>query len=53
MTWLVILVAILILVGVIWSLASRVGRGFDVKPNKRIKSGNKNSTDHDGKNDRS
>jgi hypothetical protein len=31
MAWLLILVIVMIVVGVLWSLASRVGRGYNVR----------------------
>jgi hypothetical protein len=38
---------VLALAGVIWSLAHRIGRGFDTTPNKPIEGGKKNSNDRD------
>ncbi len=31
MTWLLILVIAAVLVGILWSLASRIGRGYNVR----------------------
>lgn len=45
MTWLLILVIVVVLVGLIWSLASRVGRGYGVKPKEEAKPGAKKSRD--------
>ncbi|MDH3688140.1 MAG: hypothetical protein OEU36_01485 [Gammaproteobacteria bacterium] len=47
MTWLLILVIVLILAGVVWGLASRVGRGFDVKQKKLTKSEAEKSNDEE------
>lgn len=47
MKWLLILVTVLILAGVVWGLASRLGQGFDVKRKRLTKNEAEKSDDED------